>query len=163
MTDMALEERKRLLESLAQTHSATREMLEGIDLELRVYPDSGWRIRDILGHIATWDRQVSMSLRAFRAGQEYALAGHDEAAFNEQDILNQQVLTTQEVFREWVLAREDFKDAVSEIPLDMFPGELLYPWGDERGTIAYLVEMMTEHDVEHRDEIVKAIQLSPGE
>ena len=70
MTDMALEERKRLLESLAQTHSATREMLEGIDLELRVYPGSGWRIRDILGHIATWDRQVAMSLRAFRTGRE---------------------------------------------------------------------------------------------
>ena len=37
-------------------------------------------------------------------------------------------------------------------------GAHIYPWGDERGTIARLVEMMTEHDVEHRDEIVKAIQ-----
>jgi hypothetical protein len=37
---------------------------------------------------------------------------------------------------------------------------LLYPWGDERGSIAHLVETMTEHDVEHRDEIVKAIESS---
>ncbi|HSG15378.1 MAG TPA: DinB family protein [Anaerolineae bacterium] len=157
---MTLNEKRRLLESLTQMHSATRETLEGIDLELPVYQDSGWRIRDIIGHIATWDRQVAMSLRAFRVGQEYALPDHDEAVFNEQDILNQQDLTAQQVFQEWELAREEFKEAVDEIPLDLFPGDLLYPWGDERGSIAHLVETMTEHDVEHRDEIVKAIESS---
>ena len=49
------------------------------------------------------------------------------------------------------------KQAVQEIPFDQFPGDLLYPWGDERGSIARLVEIMTDHDTEHRDEIVKAI------
>ena len=160
---MTLEEKSRLLESLTQTHSATRETLEGIDLELPVYLDSGWRIRDILGHIATWDRQVAKSLRAYRDGKEYALPDHDEAAFNAQDVSEQQELKTQQVFEEWVNAREEFKNAVEEIPLDQFPGDVLYPWGDERGTIAFLVETMTEHDVEHKDEIVKALQSSLGD
>jgi hypothetical protein len=31
------------------------------------------------------------------------------------------------------------------------------PWGDERGTIAELVEFLTDHDAEHRGEISKAI------
>jgi hypothetical protein len=155
---MTLEDKRRLLELLTQTHSATHATLEGIDLEMRVYSDSGWRIRDIIGHIATWDRQVAKSLRAFRAGKEYAIPDHDEDAFNEQDVLSQQELTAQEVFDEWELAREDFKDAVNELPPEQFPGDLLYPWGDERGTIAHLVEMMAEHDVEHRAEIVKATQ-----
>lgn len=157
---MTLEEKQRLLELLTQTHSATRATLEGIDLEIRVYPESGWRIRDIIGHIATWDRQVAKSLRAFRVGDEYAIPDLDETAFNEQDVLRQQELTTQQVFEEWEQAREDFKEAVKEVPSDLFPGDLLYPWGDERGTVAHLVEMMAEHDVEHRDEIVKAIQSS---
>ena len=43
-------------------------------------------------------------------------------------------------------------------PPDQFPGDLLYPWGDERGSIAELVEFIVEHDAEHRDEIVKAVQ-----
>ena len=155
---MTLDEKRRLLELLTQANAATRETLEGIDLDLPVYPDSGWRIRDIIGHIATWDRVLVMSLHAFRLGQEYVLPDHDEAAFNEQDILNQQELTAQQVFQEWELARQEFKDAVNELPLDLFPGDLLYPWGDERGTIARLVETMVEHDVEHHDEIVLAIQ-----
>ncbi len=72
-------------------------------------------------------------------------------------------MTTQQVFEEWEQARQDFIEAVEEIPLDLFPGDVLYPWGDECGTIAYLVEFMVEHDVEHRHEILKAIQTSLGE
>jgi hypothetical protein len=155
---MTQEEKQRLLELLSETHSTTRAVLDGKDLEMRVYPDSDWRIRDIIGHVATWDREVAKSLNAYRKGKEYAIPNHDEDAFNEQDILSQQEFTSQEIFKEWERAREEFKEAVELIPLHQFPGDLLYPWGDERGTIAHLVEMMAEHDVEHRDEIAKALQ-----
>jgi hypothetical protein len=67
--------------------------------------------------------------------------------------------TVEQVFAEWDLAREDFKLAVQEITLDQFPGDLLYPWGDERGSIAQLVEYMAEHDIEHRDDIVEVIMV----
>ena len=156
---MTLEDKQRLLQLLNQTHFATRATLEGIDLDMRVYKDSGWRIRDIIGHIATWDREVAKSLRAYRVAKEYAIPDHDEDAFNEEDVLSQKESTAQEVFDDWDRAREEFKSAVDEIPLEMFPGDLLYPWGDERGSIAHLVETMTKHDVEHQDEIVKAIQV----
>jgi hypothetical protein len=155
---MTLEVKQRLLELLTQTHTSTRAFLEGIDLTRPVYPDSKWRIRDIIGHIATWDRQSAKSLRAYRVGKEYAIPNLDENDFNEQTVLEQQEMSTQQIFEEWELAREDFKLAVEEIPLDRFPGDLLYPWGDESGTIANLVKMMTDHDVEHRGEIVTAIQ-----
>ena len=154
---MSFEDGERLVESLSRTHSATRRMLAGVDLDIRVYPESGWRIRDVIGHIATWDRQVAKSLRAYRNGKEYALPDHEEAAFNEQDVANQQKLAARQVFDEWEAAREDFKSAVTEIPLDQYPGDVLYPWGDERGTIALLVKYMTDHDIEHHDEIAKAL------
>jgi len=57
-------------------------------------------------------------------------------------------------------AREDLKAALSDIPTDQFPGDLLYPWGDERGSIAQLIEYMIDHDDEHRDEVIKAIKVS---
>jgi hypothetical protein len=156
---MILEDKRQLIELLIQTHSAIQATIEGIDLEMGVHPDSGWRIRDIIGHIATWDRQVEKSLDAYRLGNEYAIPNLDETNFNEQTVLEQQEMSAQQIIEEWEQAREDFMRAVEEIPLDQFPGDLLYPWGDERGTIAYLVKMMTEHDVEHRDEIVKALEL----
>ena len=156
---MTQEDKGRLLGILLQTHAATRVTLEGIDLDLPAYPNSGWRIRDIIGHIATWDRQVAKSLDAYRLGKEYAIPNLDETNFNEQTVLAQQEMTAQQIYEEWEQAREDLMRAVEEIPLSQFPGDLLYPWGDERGTIAHLVDLMSEHDVEHRVEIVKALEL----
>jgi hypothetical protein len=157
---MTVGEKEYLLDLLTKTHSATRATLEGVDPEMRVYTDTGWRIRDIIGHIATWDRQVAKSILAFMEGSEYSIPNLDENVFNQQAVLEQQELTAQQIFAEWEQAREDFIDAVQEVPLDLFPGDLLYPWGDERGSIAKLVEYMSEHDVEHREEIAKAIQAS---
>ena len=156
---MTIEDKQRLIDLLADTHSATSMVLEGIDLETRIYSESGWRIRDILGHIAGWDRQAAKSLRAFRDGEDYAIPNFDEDATNEAMVREQHDWTAEQVFAEWDKAREDFKLAIQEIALDKFPGDLLYPWGDERGSIAQLVEFMTEHDIEHRDEIVKVIMV----
>jgi len=157
---MTFEDKKHLLKLLTESHSGLRAATEGIDPEWRVHKDTGWRIRDIIGHIATWDRQVAKSLRAYQAGTEYSISNLDEHAFNEQAVKEQRALTAQQVYVEWEQAREGFKDALKEIPLDLFPGDLLYPWGDERGSIAQLVEYMIDHDAEHRDEIVKAMQAS---
>lgn len=159
---MSVVDRDHLLERLKETHSAIRAILKGVDLEMRVYIETGWRIRDILGHIATWDREVAKSLRAFLAGIDYAIPNvdGDESEFNEQTVAEQRELSTQQIVAEWEQARDDLKVALNEIPMDQFPGDLLYPWGDERGTIVRLVETMIEHDREHHEEIVKAVQAS---
>ena len=159
---MTLEEKKRLIDLLTESQSANRAIVQGIDSELQVYKDPDWRVRDILGHLATWDRQVTRSLQAYQSGTEYAIPDldEDESDFNQQAVLEQRALTTQQVLEECDQAREDFKKSVEDIPLEKFPGDLLYPWGDERGSIAKLVEYMVEHDAEHRDEIMSAIQAS---
>jgi hypothetical protein len=157
---MSSDDKKHLLKKLTETHSAIQTIVEGNDLELRVYSDTDWRIRDILGHIATWDREVTKSLRAFLTDIEYVISDldDDETDFNEQAVNKQRELSNQQLVAEWDQAREDFKAALSDISTDKFPGDLLYPWGDERGSIAQLVEYMIEHDEEHRDEILKVIQ-----
>ncbi len=64
---MTTGDKKHLLKLLTESHSGLRATIEGIDPEWRVYTDTGWRIRDIIGHIATWDHQVAKSLRAYQA------------------------------------------------------------------------------------------------
>jgi len=155
---MAVEEKKYLIDLLSESQTGTLAALQGIDPETLIYAQSDWTIRDIIGHLATWDRQVTKSIRAYRVGSEYAIPGLGEGEddFNQQAVLEQRALTAQQVLAEWNQTRADFKAAVLEIPLELFPGDLLYPWGDERGDIAKLVKYMVEHDTEHRDEIVKA-------
>ncbi len=159
---MTVKDKKYLLDLLTETHSAVQTTVAEIDPEMPVYidTDTDWCVRDILGHIATWDREVTKSLRAFLAETEYLTLSLDEEEddFNQQAVLAQRELTTQQLFAEWEQARAEFKAAVREIPAEQFPGDLRYPWGDEWGTIARLVEYMTDHGIEHRDEIVQAIE-----
>ena len=158
---MTVDDKERLLNLLSGTHSKTLAALEGVDLEMYVYEDGSWRIRDILGHIATWDRQVTLSLRAYSQGKEYAIPNFDEDGFNEEDVKRQRTLTSEQIYEEWQTARGMFKDVVRDMPQDLFPGDLLYPWGDERGTIEKLVKEMCNHDQEHHSEIIRAIKSFP--
>jgi hypothetical protein len=151
-----------LMDRLTESHSAIRKLLAESDLDIRVYKDTDWRIRDILGHITTWDREVTKSIRAFAAGTEYSIPDLDEDNFNRDAVLEQKKLPAQQIYLEWEQAREDFKEAIQEISADQFPGDLLYPWGDERGDIPQLVEFMIEHDDEHRAEIEGAIKEAAG-
>lgn len=157
---MGLRDKKNMLEKLTESHVATRAMLKDVDLEILVYTDTGWRIRDILGHLATWDLEVAKSLHAFRTGNEYFIPDldEDESEYNEQAVFERRKLSTQQISAEWEQAHGEFKEAIRVIPDELFPGDVLYPWGDERGSIALLVDYMIEHEVEHRDEIENALK-----
>ena len=103
---------------------------------------------------------MTKSLRAFLDGTEYFIAGldEDETDFNEQSVSEQRKLSTQQIVSEWEQSREDLKAALNDIPKDKFPGDLLYPWGDDRGSIADLVDFTCGHDEEHKEEILQALQ-----
>jgi hypothetical protein len=156
---MNVNDKNYLIDKLTETHAAIQRSLEGTDLELQIYSDTNWRIRDILGHIATWDWEIVKSLRAFQAGNEYIIPGieEDESDFNEKAVSEQRALSTEQILIDWKQARKDLLAAINEIPIEMFPGDLIYPWGDESGSIRRLVEYFIEHDEEHRLEFEKAL------
>ncbi len=157
---MMPEEQKILVNKLMESHLAINLALEGVDLEIKAFSESDWRIREIIAHLATWDREVSKSLWAFIDGKEYAIKDLAIHVFNQQSVEKKRELTSQQVYEEWVQTRQDFMDAVQAVPTDRLSSNLLYPWGDERGTLGLLVEYMVEHDKEHKEDIVKAIQAS---
>lgn len=151
--------RGELINSLAGSHSKMQNIIEGIDLETTVYEDTDWQIRDILWHIAVWDRQVAKSINAFKDGSEYSIPDFDENEFNQTAYLDGTKLTEALLLDECKRARQDFEEAVKNFPADKYSSQFLYPWGDERGSIATLVADMVEHDEEHREEIKAAINL----
>ncbi|MFC2063530.1 DinB family protein [Chloroflexota bacterium] len=155
---MSVEEKQRLIESLTELHNSILAALEGIEMEMYVYEDSGWRVRDIIGHISTWDQEIANSLQAYKAGNEYLTPDLDEEEieFNENEVLKQQKLSVQQILEEFETAYSNFYKAIEDIPDEFFPGDLLYPWGNESGDIRKLVGYMIEHGIEHRDEIIKA-------
>ena len=154
-------ERKELVDRLKDSHSTTRDVVDGVDSEFPVHTDTGWTVRDILGHIDAWDIQAAKSLRAFGMGNEHSVGDLDEEAFNQQEYRRLRELDPQQSHAAWEGARDEFITAVEQLPDELGAGVLLYPWG-ERGSLAQLVDEMIEHDVEHRDELIEAIRAAGG-
>jgi len=154
-------ERKALVDRLQESHSTTRDVVDGVDSEFPVHTDTGWTVRDILGHIGAWDIQAAKSLRAFGKGNEHSLGDQDDEAFNQQQYRRLRELDPQRSHAAWEGARDELIAAVEKLPDELGAGVLLYPWGD-RGSLAQLVDEMIEHDVEHRDELIGAISAAGG-
>jgi uncharacterized damage-inducible protein DinB len=158
---MAEKDKEQMLGLLAETHLVLQATLDEVDLEMVVYNDSGWRVRDIIGHIATWDMETARSINAYREGSEYSILDLDdtEVDYNERAVVAQQKLSNQQVLNEWEQAYDKLKRSVQDMPIDLLPGDMLFPWGNEHGSISKLIEYMVEHAIEHRGEILKTKQV----
>jgi hypothetical protein len=156
---MVLKQKEDIIQRLADTHAALEKTIEGLDLERVIHNETQWRIRDILGHIATWDRVLIQAIETFLEGSEYVIPGMvgDETDYNEEKVEEQRLVPTEEILKEWNQAREDFMNTVRKIPADRLNDELAFPWGDERGSLALMIEYMIEHDGEHQEEILDAL------
>ena len=144
-----------LLELIRTTYTGLFKQLEGVDLERVIYEESGWRGRELLSHMAAWNRVVAMSLELFSQGKEYLIPDFAEDQFNQRTALEHKDLPVEEVVLHWKDSVEKLTSAIEKIPAEKFPGDLLYPWGGERGEIIQLVNYFIEHDQEHIAEIIK--------
>ena len=161
---MNIEHKENILTRLSDSHTELEQALEGLDLDLVIHPDTGWCIRDILGHIATWDRVLIHTIQTFLEGSEYVIPGMvgDETDYNARRVVEQRKLSSSKILTEWNQAREDFITIVQQIPTDKFFDELAFPWGDERGSVSVMIEYMIEHNGEHQAEISQAVQGTAG-
>ena len=145
-----------LSDLLAESHAATQKLLETIDLDLQIYTDPVWRARDVIWHIAVWDRQVTRSIEAYQFGGKYSIPDFDEHEFNAAALKEGREISIEQVMKGSNQARQEFHRVVERLSPDKFDAELLYPWGDESGDIIQLVKYMVDHDEEHRQEIIAA-------
>ena len=142
-----------LVNQLTQSYAATQALIDKLDLNLVVYADPEWQVRDVVWHLAVWDRQSAKSIQAFVDGSKYAIPNFEEDNFNTSALLEGRSLTSEQLRRQCQQAREEFKQAVAQVPAGEESSEFMYPWGDESGDVAQLVSYMVEHDEEHRQEI----------
>jgi hypothetical protein len=161
---MNIEHKSNILKRLSDSHTELVEAVKGLDLDTIIHDDTDWRIRDILGHIATWDRVLVHAIQSYLDGSEYVIPGMvgDETDYNAEKVVEQRNLSVSEMLLEWNQAREDFFDIVGKIPAEKFFDELAFPWGDEMGSLTLMIEYMIEHNGEHQEEIMQAIKGTPG-
>jgi hypothetical protein len=146
-----------LAQNLEKSYSALQDLVTGIDLDLPIAANPGWKVRDILWHLAAWDREVAQAIEAFESGGRYSIPDFDEDRYNQESIDSGRQLSPEQVQKESLSARLEFIRVVERFPPGQMQSSLLYPWGDESGDLTRLVNYMLEHDDEHRFEIAATL------
>jgi hypothetical protein len=152
----ANQHKQKLIARLDVTRQQTLAILDGIDPELIVYPDSGWRVKDIIAHLNAWEIEAQRSLKAYLHGDEYCLTGFT----NEHDY-NAKILDWRYdfgyslIYDLWIRGRASFKTSIASVPPNKFTGRFLFPWG-VRASVVMLVRDMTVHEKEHAADIRRA-------
>lgn len=146
-----MEEKARLIRDLDEAREKMRAVLVDIDREVEIYPH--WQIKHVLAHIAGWDDAVIASLHAHAAGEDPAtpaIRGID--FYNAQTVAEREALSYDLIVKEWELSREQFKSIIREMSPEKLGVPLVFPWGGT-GTVAQIVEIFAEHEIEHAEEI----------
>ncbi|MBN1428402.1 MAG: maleylpyruvate isomerase N-terminal domain-containing protein [Anaerolineae bacterium] len=144
-----------LVENITAARSKTLDVLKGIDLTAVAHPDSGWQVRDVVGHLTAWDYEAAASLRAYVAGKPYQIQT-DPEAFNQQAYQERKELSDEEVLSDFGAAHATFKSTLLTVPPDKMSGQMTFAWGD-RGAVSKMIEGMIFHEDEHRQEIERAV------
>lgn len=148
--------RQRLATMLADERAKTRVVLETTEATLVVHQDSGWRVCDLIGHLAAWDKEALVTLQAHQRGEKYLIPDYTNMdIYNLREYESRRALHLESVVAEWEQTHADLKAAVEALSADRFLEKVQYPWGPD-GSVERLIVIMAEHEAEHRKEIAQA-------
>ncbi|MBN1966342.1 MAG: maleylpyruvate isomerase N-terminal domain-containing protein [Anaerolineae bacterium] len=140
-----------LLQRLDGSRDVMLAALAAVPCETEIYP--AWQIKHLLAHLAGWEEATATSLRELRQGEVYeipAYRGIDD--YNAHTVETRENLQYDQIYAEWEIARHELKDALTELPLELYEGVHMLPWG-ERASIESLVMVMVHHELEHAADI----------
>ena len=136
--------------------------IDGLDTRLAALPidqSPGWRIADLLTHVAAWDELVARHLRARAAGARAVTieaAPEDEwAEWNARQIAAATHATLERRLERLHTARAELEAAAAEIGHALFDEPLGSPWGTRDSARAYLIGQAV-HDGTHAAAIALA-------
>lgn len=149
--------KQELLNQIAATHLDAIRELEAVDPLRVVYEESGWRVKDVVGHVVTWESEYLRSLHAFKRGGEYAINGwRGDDDFNGYAATRRMDEPMANFFTEWRSLRNWLGILVRPMTDEQLDTELLFP-DHERATARQLLIDILEHQAEHMEDIRAAL------
>src|SRR5262245_51519304 len=119
------EEKLEFIRRLDESRENTATALASVDPDLVIYAESGWRVKDLIAHLAAWEKQVVLSLRAYAAGSAYMIPKFtSDHAYNEQIFRQHKNDPIEQIRALWETTRTDFKAAIQAVPAEHFEGQV---------------------------------------
>ncbi len=150
MSERSLEE---LIERLDSSRASLLQGMDVWDLDVEVNPTSGWRVKDVLCHIAQWERLVAQAFEAHRLGiRSPVFEPFDIHAINERIRALHAEHTRDRVVQLLDQTRASFLFALTQVPRDE---TVMMPWG-RTGTPLEKALDMHNHECHHTQQIIAA-------
>lgn len=155
------EPRAALVEALENSRARFMAAIESVPLPFVLYEDGGWRLQDILSHIASWEREGLAALQAHAEGHEYTIPGFESLQkYNSEAHARRKNLAAEQVRTEWGMVRRELQYALTGVDPDRLSATLPFPWGG-KGSVVDLIEGLIGHEAYHQRTIEQ--RLANGE
>jgi uncharacterized damage-inducible protein DinB len=146
---------------LAESRQDLRRATQGLSEEqmTQVQVEGVWTIKDVLGHIASWEEICLEPLRRYADGDPFeAKVIKDYMILNEELAARKQDTPLDVILDEWDAIRQELVATSSKLSAEQWALRVVFPWGDE-GPVAEMLDELHQHELEH----VHAIQQWRGE
>ena len=113
-----------------------------------------WSVKDVLAHIAFWERHAVDVLRAARRGEAPPLAVEDETESRNASVVAQYYLAPlSAVIAAWSSAREELLEELQDISDADLNDPYRFPWSQGRTLLDRIADNSYAHEQEHIDQI----------
>jgi uncharacterized damage-inducible protein DinB len=142
----------KLAESRRDLHRAALGLSEEEMTQVQV--EGVWTIKDVLGHIVSWEEICLVPLQRYADGDPFKVeAIKDYLALNEELAARKQDIPLDVILDELDAIRQELVATASKLSAEQWEQRVLFPWGDE-GAVAEMLDELYQHELEH----VHAIQ-----
>ena len=108
-----------------------------------------WTIKDVLGHIASWEETCLEPLRRYADGGPFEVKViEDYLTWNDKQAIRKRDIPLDVILDELATIRQGLVEAASRLSVGQWEQRVPFSWGGE-GTIAGVLDVFYRHELEH--------------
>jgi uncharacterized damage-inducible protein DinB len=144
-------DKEHTLARLAETRQALHRAIQGLGVGemIQVQVEGVWTIKDVLGHITSWEETCLEPFRRYASGGPFQVdVIKDYVAWNDQQAARKRDVPLDVILDELAAVRRGLVDAARQLPPERWEHRVPFSWGGE-GTIADVLDVFIQHELEH--------------
>jgi len=148
--------KEQALAKLAESRQTLHQAIEGLSEEemTQVQVEGVWTVKDVLGHIASWEETCLEPIRRYADGGPFEVQViEDYMAWNNKQAARKRDVPLDAILDELATIRQGLVEAASGLSAGQWKQRVPFSWGG-RGTIAEVLDVFYQHELEH----VRSIQ-----
>lgn len=147
--------KEQTLAGLAKSRQALHQAIEGLSEQemTQAQVEGVWTIKDLIGHITSWDAAVLQPLRRYADGRPFETAVlEDYLTWNDEQAALKQDVPLDAILEEATAVREALVATANQLSAEQWEQELTFPWGST-GTLSKGLGGLAWHEKEHVETI----------